>query len=227
MDTIGVMKAIGARGVQVIPIYLLQTLWLGVIGAVIGVAVGAVVQRSFPLLIQRVFAQLPVIPWDWTFSLQGMALGILATLLFTLPPLLAIRNVRPSLVFRRNMSDAALESRKHWRDQAPSLLGALLIVAGFAAIAIWLSDSWRIGLYFIAGLSASILILAGIAAVLLTLLRRLVRMSGTRLPSSFRHGFANLYAEHSASGGKKRRARARRQSVLAGCAEISGGLPAH
>ena len=41
------------------------------------------------------------VPWDWSFSLQGMSLGILATLLFTLPPLLSIRNVRPSLVFRR------------------------------------------------------------------------------------------------------------------------------
>jgi putative ABC transport system permease protein len=152
-----------------------------------------VVQRSFPVLIQQVFAQLPAIPWDWTFSLQGMALGILATLLFTLPPLLALRNVRPSLVFRRNMSDAALENRRHWREKIPGVLGALLILVGFTAIAIWLSDSWKIGLYFIAGLAASISILTGVAAVLLILLRRIVRLGSTRLPSAFRHGFANLY----------------------------------
>ncbi|MDQ2775651.1 MAG: FtsX-like permease family protein [Acidobacteriota bacterium] len=193
MDTIGVMKAVGARSNQIIQIYLLQTLWLGTAGAVIGVAVGALVQKSFPILIQRVFAQLPEVPWDWSFSIQGMCLGILATLLFTLPPLLAIRNIRPSLVFRRNMSDATLADKKHWREKLPGIAGAFLILLGFAGIAVWLSDSWKIGLYFIAGLAVSILVLTGVAALLLMLMRRIVRGASTRLPSAFRHGFANLY----------------------------------
>ncbi|MCU1291208.1 MAG: hypothetical protein JWP08_58, partial [Bryobacterales bacterium] len=166
MDTIGVMKAIGARGSQVTQIYLIQTLWLGIVGAVIGVAIGAAVQRSFPWLIHQVFVQLPPIPWDWSFSLQGMCLGIMATLLFTVPPLLALRNVRPSLVFRRNMSDAAIESRRHWRERVPSVLGAILNQAGFAGIAVRLSDSRKRGLYIIAGLAASHVILTAVAALL-------------------------------------------------------------
>ncbi len=125
MDTIAVMKAVGARSNQILQIYLLQTLWLGVAGGLIGVVVGALVQKSFPFIIQRVFSLLPQVAWDWSFSLQGMSLGILATLLFTLPPLLSIRNVRPSLVFRRDMADAAIETRKHWREKVPSFLGAL------------------------------------------------------------------------------------------------------
>ena len=99
MDTIAVMKAVGARASQIMKIYLLQTLWLGIAGGLIGVVVGALVQKSFPLLIQRVFALLPQVPWDWSFSLQGMSLGVLATLIFTLPPLLSIRNVRPAWYF--------------------------------------------------------------------------------------------------------------------------------
>ncbi|MBV9037623.1 MAG: FtsX-like permease family protein, partial [Acidobacteriaceae bacterium] len=146
-----------------------------------------------PLLIQQVFALLPEVPWDWSFSLQGMGLGVLATLFFTVPPLLNIRNVRPSLVFRRNMADAAEEGRKHWREKVPSLIGAGLIATGFTGIAVWLSGSWRMGFYFIAGLSASVLILAGIAAVLLMALRSVVRLFHARLPASLRHGFANLY----------------------------------
>ena len=193
MDTIGVMKAVGARSNQIIQIYLLQTLWLGTTGALIGVAVGALVQKSFPIIIQRVFSQLPEVPWDWSFSLQGMCLGILATLLFTLPPLLAIRNIRPSLVFRRDMSDATLENRRHWREKLPGIAGAALILLGFAGIAVWLSNSLQIGLYFIAGLAASILVLTGVAALLLVLMRRLVRSFSARLPASFRHGLANLY----------------------------------
>ncbi len=120
MDTIAVIKALGGQARQVMQIYLIQTLWLGVAGGLIGVAIGALVQKSFPWLIQRVFSLLPKVPWDWSFSLQGMSLGVFATLLFTVPPLLSIRNVRPSLVLRRDMADATLENRRRWREKLPS-----------------------------------------------------------------------------------------------------------
>jgi len=193
LDTIAVMKAVGARANQIMQIYLIQTLWLGIAGGLIGVAIGAAVQKSFPWLIKRIFDLLPEVPWDWSFSLQGMSLGVLATLLFTVPPLLSIRTVRPSLIFRRNMTDATVDSRKHWREKLPSWIGALLILVGFCFIAVWLSGSWKMGLYFMAGLTASILLLAGVASLLLMGMRRIVKKWNRRLPPSFRHGFANLY----------------------------------
>lgn len=193
MDTIAIMKAIGARSPQVMQIYLIQTLWLGAVGGVLGILLGAAVQRSFPLLMQRVFALLPEVSWDWSFSVQGMCLGVLATLLFTVPPLLTVRHVRPALVFRRNMEDASQESRRQWRDKLPSIAGAFLILAGFTGIAIWLSGSWKMGLYFIGGLSAATVLLAAIATALLWGMRRIVRAVGGTLPPVLRHGFANLY----------------------------------
>ncbi len=193
MDTIATFKALGARSGQIIRIYLVQTLWLGLLGGVIGVAIGAAVQSAFPVLMRRIFELLPEVPWDWTFSLQGMALGILATLFFTLPPLLNVRNVRPSLVFRRDMADAGSERGKHWRDKIPSLVGSALIVLGFIGIAAWLSNSLRMGLYFIAGLTFAVLVLWVLAAALLFAARRVVRGLQRQLPSWLYHGFANLY----------------------------------
>ncbi len=193
MDTIAVMKAVGARANQIMQIYLLQTLWLGMAGGLLGVVIGALVQKSFPILIQRVFALLPEVPWDWSFSLQGLSLGVLATLLFTLPPLLSVRNVRPSLVFRRDMSDATKEGRKNWREKIPSWLGASLILAGFYGIAVWLGGSSKMGSYFMFALLISVLLLLGIAGALLFVMRRIVKAAKRRLPTSFRHGFANLY----------------------------------
>lgn len=200
MDTIAVMKALGARSNQIMKIYLLQTLWLGLAGGLIGIAVGALVQRSFPWMIQRVFALLPEVPWDWSFSLQGLSLGVLATLLFTLPPLLSVRNIRPALVFRRNMSDAAEESRKHWREKIPSWIGAALIILGFYGIAVWLGGSWLMGCYFLIGLLVSITLLSLIAWLLLFSLRAIVRAMQRRLPAVFRHGFANLYRPGNQAG---------------------------
>ncbi|HEX4808726.1 MAG TPA: FtsX-like permease family protein [Bryobacteraceae bacterium] len=193
MDTIAVMKAIGARAGQVISIYLIQTLWLGIAGGLVGVAIGAAVQKSFPILIQRVFALLPQVAWDWSFSVQGMSVGVLATLLFTLPPLLSIRNVRPSLVFRRDMPDAAVSARKQWRNRVPAAVLVVAMLGGWYGIAVWLSGSAKMGFYFVAGLCASVLLLGAVASLLLAALRRIVRASGRSLPSSFRHGFANLY----------------------------------
>jgi putative ABC transport system permease protein len=193
MDTIAIMKAVGARTSQVMKIYLVQTLWLGLAGGLIGIAVGALVQSSFPLLMQGIFAFLPQVPWDWSFSLQGLSLGILATLLFTEPPLLSIRNVRPSLVFRRNMSDAALHARRRWYEKIPAVAGAVLALFGFSLIAVWLSGSWKMGAYFMGGLAGSVIALTLIAALLLTSMRHVTGAFSTRLPASFRHGFANLY----------------------------------
>lgn len=193
MDTIAIMKAIGARTGQVLRIYLLQTLWLGVAGALIGISLGALVQKSFPWLMHQVFSLLPRVTWDWSFSVEGLILGILATLLFTLPPLLAIRNIRPNLVLRRNMADAAMEGRKHWREKLPGIIGAALIVVALALIAVWLSGSWKMGTYFIAGLAASIVVLLAAATLLLIVMRWLVRIAQRHVPAVLRHGFANLY----------------------------------
>ena len=59
MDTIAVMKAVGAQSSQIITVYLLQTLWIGLAGAMMGVALGAIVQSAFPVLIRSVFDLLP------------------------------------------------------------------------------------------------------------------------------------------------------------------------
>lgn len=193
MDSIAVFKALGARSSQVMQVYLIQTLWLGLAGGLLGVAVGALVQKSFPLLMKQVFDLLPEVPWDWSFSLQGMCLGVLATLFFTVPPLLNIRNVRPSLVFRRDMEDTSKAAGNAWSERLPSVIGALIILSGFTGIAIWLSGSWRMGFYFIAGLAVSILLLALVAALLLVTMRKTVQSAHRVLPPWLRHGFANLY----------------------------------
>jgi len=68
-----------------------------------------------------------------------------------------------------------------------------LILAGFYGIAVWLGGSWQLGFYFMGGLVASVLLLGAVAALLLFVLRRVVRRVSARLPTGFRHGFANLY----------------------------------
>ena len=45
--------------------------------------------------------------WDFWPAVQGVAVACLVTLLFTLPPLLGIRDIRPAAIFRRDVESPA------------------------------------------------------------------------------------------------------------------------
>ncbi|HLY18816.1 MAG TPA: FtsX-like permease family protein [Bryobacteraceae bacterium] len=198
MDTIAVLKCIGARPAQVLRIYLAQTLALGLAGGVLGVAFGTVVQRVFPALIGRFFPVRPQMGLDLVPAAQGLATGVLTTLLFTLPPLLAMREIRPALIFRREMAEARGDWLKRWSRSRQALATAAVILAGIGLMAAWLAgtdlrDALRVGAYFAGGLLVSLLLIAAVAWCLLRGLRLLLRGPGRRLPATARQGIANLY----------------------------------
>ncbi len=194
LDSIAVMKCLGARSVQIIRIYLLQTLALGLIGGLIGIAFGALVQVLFPALIEKYFQMRPDFYFDWPSMLQGLLAGVLSTLLFTLPPLLSIRDIKPNAIFRRDM-EGTRPGWREWLRQARAAIGAgVLILAGLGALAGWLTgakleDAARLGGWFSGGLLASLLVLMGFAWLLLRGIRRLSPLTRGAL----RHGLANLY----------------------------------
>jgi len=195
MDSIAVMKCLGARSSQIIWIYVLQTAGLGLAGGVLGVLAGLAVQRAFPLFIERYFSVSAHVPWDFVTAGQGIAIALLSTLLFTLPPLLSIQHIRPGLIFRREMAEAA--PRKSWtewlKNARDSLLAGIVILIGIGAIASWLSSSAQMGFWFVAGLAGSIAALSAVAWALLRSLRWFSRKAGRQLRPSIRHGIANLY----------------------------------
>lgn len=197
MDTIAIMKSLGARSGQVIKIYLLQTLLLGLGGGLLGVVLGVAVQLAFP----RVLARL--IHMDSEFHIQfatvatGLAVGVLTTLLFTLPPLLDIRSVRPILIFRRAVEDNddpfVSAIRKKITNNGMQIGAAALILIGLAAIATTLSDSAVVGQVFSLGLVGVLAVLLAASAAVLAGLRYLLTKTRLHLPSAVRHGLANLY----------------------------------
>lgn len=193
MDTIAVMKSIGARSGQIVRIYLVQTLMLGLIGGTAGIAVGLLVQRIFPILLAKYFQLTPEINLDPFSALQGLAIGVLSTLLFTLPPLVSIRRIRPSLILRRDMEETRLGWKDRLRNGKLTAAVAGIILSGILVIVYWLSDSLRVSAYFVGGFTVSILLLSGIAFVLLRGLKQLSAMTQRTLPASIRHGIANIY----------------------------------
>jgi putative ABC transport system permease protein len=193
MDSIAIMKCLGARSSQVLRIYVLQTAGLGLAGSLAGIALGSLVEMAFPLFLTRYF-QISMTPrFDVVSALQGLAVGLLTVLLFTVPPLLGIRDIRPALIFRREMAAPPAGLRVWWRRAATSVISAAVILAFVGLIAAWLSENRRTGLYFAIAMAAGLASLAFVAWVLLRGLRWLSRHLPRRAGPVVRQGIANLY----------------------------------
>ena len=197
LDTIAIMKSLGARSSQIMKIYVLQTLILGIAGGLLGVLFGVAVQLAFP----SVLGKLINVPTDLHLQpraiFAGLGAGILTTLLFTLPPLLDIRNVRPILILRRAVeeNDDPFVSAlwKKITKNVAQIVATLLILAGLAVIATTLSDSPFVGGVFTGGLVAVLVVLLAASAAVLAGLKFFLNRTRLHLPSALRHGLANLY----------------------------------
>ncbi len=197
LDTIAIMKSLGARSGQIIKIYLLQTLMLGLLGGVLGVALGAGVQLAFPYLLAKYINVSVNVHLQIRTVLTGLGVGILTTLLFTLPPLLDIRGVRPILILRRAVEDNddpfVTAVLRKLRKNLAQMVAFALILGGLAAIATTLSDSATVGKVFSLGLAGVLAVLLAACAAVLAGLRWLLTRTRLSLPSAVRHGLANLY----------------------------------
>jgi len=197
LDTIAIMKSLGARSGQIMKIYLLQTLLLGLAGGVLGVLLGVAVQLAFPLVLGKLIN----VPTQYHIQpraiFAGLGAGVLTTLLFTLPPLLDIRSVRPILILRRAVEEiddpfiAALW--KKINHNIAQILATALILVGLVAIAMTLSDSVVVGRRFSEGLVGVLLVLLAASAAVLRGLKFFLNRTRLHLPSALRHGLANLY----------------------------------
>ncbi|MEJ7606174.1 MAG: FtsX-like permease family protein [Bryobacteraceae bacterium] len=153
LDGIALMKSIGARSSQIVQIYLIQTLLLGLTGGLAGVVAGSVVQWLFPIFLQRYFQMRPDVYFTPSAAIQGLLAGLLTTLLFTLPALLSIREIKPAVILRRDMGVSKTRSGR------TAVLSGVVICLGIAVIAVWLSNNIRLGLSFLAALLISIAVL--------------------------------------------------------------------
>jgi len=199
MDVLAILKAIGAGSGDLLRIFLLQTMGLGLAGAVLGVAAGVGVMMALPAVFGNLLPVKATLAFPWRSALAGLGTGLLTTLLFCLPPLLDVRKVRPILVFRRMVE----QSQKEGWSAKEFLLGlwgarlqisaALVTLGALAGIAAALSDSAQVGRYFAVALAAVLLVLLGLSAGFLRFLRWVLKLVRLRLPQFLRQGLANLY----------------------------------
>ena len=187
LDTVAVLRCLGATGPEVTGMYALEAAIMGVLGATLGVALGFVLQMLLPRVFHD-FLPIGVAPKPNPGALlSGLLIGVWTATLFALRPVLMVRDVSPMAVLRRALPGAATAKR---RADLPRLAVELLLGATVVAFAVRRAGDLRQGVFMSMGIFVAVAVLAASAALLSRAARSVVREGW---PFVWRQGVANLF----------------------------------
>lgn len=193
IDTVAMLRCLGATSTQVLVIYVLQSAAMGLAGAAAGAALGVAIQFALPHVVGD------FLPVDVGVRLvpgaiaTGLLVGLWVALVFALRPLVGLRSISPLQALRRD-AEAALPATSRWwrvrRRDWPVLLVTAALVASVVGIALTRATDLRQGLALSAGIAVVLAVLWASASSLAALARRGIRAGW---PYVVRQGVANLY----------------------------------
>ena len=184
MASIAVLRCLGTKGWQAFQIFLIQVVFLGLAGGVLGALTGSLLQVVLPKILGD-FLPVEKVSTDVSLSaiVTGVVTGIGITILFALLPLLTIRKVSPLRTLR-----ASYEEDTSGNDPLRWVVYGLifLFICGFTLLQ---TSEWS-SLFFPVGIVLAFLVLAGVARALTWAVRRFFP---TQWSYIWRQGIANLY----------------------------------
>jgi putative ABC transport system permease protein len=185
LETIAVLRCLGASSGQLLASYLLQAGLLGLAGGAVGAAIGAGLQSLLPRLLRGLLPITVSSTTSWSAVGGGIALGVGTAVLFALIPLAALRAVAPLRALRRDLSQDGAGRRDPLRVGA-----AVLLVASIWAMALVEAPNRVNGTVF----AVVILLAVGLLWLAAALLSRAARrFFPGGAPYPVRQGVANLF----------------------------------
>ena len=184
--SVAILKCVGATARQVLATYVAQVLLLGLLGSLLGVVIATLAIAAIPKSAAAAFGN---VAYGLTLSatLQGIAVGLLVSLLFSLVPLLEVRRVKPLLLLRGGDTFGSARAaepgsrRFPWKLVPRALVHAdpaqvvatILVTAALVAIAAWQAASLPVALVVCGGFVGIALVLHGAGALLIRAVRPL------------------------------------------------------
>jgi putative ABC transport system permease protein len=187
IDTVAILRCLGATSRQVLAIYLLQAALMGLVGAAIGALLGVALQLALPGVLSDFLPVDVAVTIEPTAVGMGLLVGLWVALAFALRPLIALRNVSPLQTLRRESDADALRGAKFDPIRVLVAVGIVLSVAG---LGIARAENPLQGLGFSAAIALAVMVLFAAATALSSGARRIVRPSW---PFVLRQGVASLY----------------------------------
>lgn len=190
VNAIAILRCLGAKASQAFLIYLIQIVGIGFIGSVIGAALGAIIQQALPVVLKDFLPVKITTVISWMAIMQGIVLGVIISLLFALLPLISIRKISPLNTLRISFQLTLIKDALKWLVYA--LILSFIIL--FTRLQL---NNWAQSIVFTIGIIIAFLILSGIAALLMWMVRRFFPASWSYL---WRQGLANLYRPNNQTG---------------------------
>ena len=158
---IAVLKCVGATSRRVLAVYMTQVLVLGLAGSLLGVGLAAGAVAWVPSFAGDIATSFQIeYGLQLGATVQGIAIGLLVSLLFSVVPLLEVRHVKPSLLLRQDIPPPTGVDWLKW-----TVTGS--VAAVLVGVAAWQAGSLEVGLLLSGGFVATawVLHLAGAALI--------------------------------------------------------------
>jgi putative ABC transport system permease protein len=180
LDGCAVMRCLGATQSQLLRLYALEFLSLGLAACALGCVLGYIAQEAIGMAVAEVVrAELPpprVLP-----AVQGFLVGLVLLLGFALPPLIQLKNVPAVRVLRRESG----------APKGGTLAAYAAGLVSLGALLVWQAGDLKLGLYVVGGFAAAVAVFFLIAWVSLKVVTSQRVISVVRT-STLRYGLANL-----------------------------------
>ena len=184
INTIAILRCLGASSRQAFIIYLIQIIGIGLIGSMVGALLGTLIQQFLPMVLGDFLPVKITVAISWAAIAQGILLGLIISILFALLPLVSVRNISPLNTLRLSFQETSL-----FKDPVKWLVYFIIVsfVFGFTYLQM---GSLKKTVFFTSGVLAGFLVLAALAYAMMWLARRYFPSSWSYL---WRQGFANLF----------------------------------
>ena len=182
-DEVAVLRCMGSTGWQAFTIYFIQIFFLGIVGSVAGAFLGVGIQQVIPVVFSDLLPLEVGFGISWISVVQGIVLGSVVSVLFSMLPLISVRFVPPLAVLRADFESVKIFSK--------SRLVTIILIALFPmAFAAYQTRSLQTGGMFFLGLAGALGLLTLVAAGLLYLVRNYFPANASFV---WRHALSNLF----------------------------------
>ena len=177
LETIAIIKAVGATSRFIIQHYLCLVAVLGLFGTFLGLTLGVLCQYLLPVLFTGLLPDTVILRTSWGAILEGLVRGSCVVALFAFLPLCRMQNLKPTVIFRKDDIGQVGRLPYHWAH--------LMIFGFFVMMILWRVREIDMGLLVVLGLTGFMLVIAAATQGMLRVVKT-VRMPSLALRQALR-----------------------------------------
>lgn len=181
LDTFAMLRCFGATSRMIQTILLWQTVWVALLGGLVGCVLGFALQEGLATLAGRLFVDTLAPTTLWPFAL-GLLISLMVMLALMWPHLSAMRVMPTVTILRR---ETEVNHKQDWLNYLPI---ALVVIS----LMFWQAKTIKMALAVNLGLVLTCLVVAALAYAMVHILFKLRVRSNHPIATSIQIGFTNL-----------------------------------